>query len=148
SRALGSTAVFSVFSLCGPGTAAVLELEPRLVAELAARRTGGLGPVVPVLTATRFERALLAELLLRTLAALREVNTAEERWRPRLLEVGAERAEAERRLGSGRCAVVEIGFAGCGLRGRGVLHVPELAFRAVALTVESSRTLPGSGPAS
>ena len=47
---------------------------PRLVATLAALRTGGTGPDVPVLAATRFERALLGELLLGILAALREVG--------------------------------------------------------------------------
>jgi type III secretion protein Q len=143
SGALGRPALFSILSLGGPGTEAVLELDPRLVSALAARRTGSSGPDVPVLAATRFERALLAELLLRILAALRELTTAEARWRPRLLEVSAGRAEAERRLGSGMSVVVELGLEGCGLRGRGALHVPELALRVVALSVPVARGLPG-----
>jgi hypothetical protein len=78
----------------------VSEFDLRVVAALAALRTGGAGPDVPVLAATRFERALLGELLLRVLAALREVGKPEARWRPRLVEVGTARVEAERRLGA------------------------------------------------
>jgi len=126
-------------ALGGPGAEAVLELDPRLAAALAARRTGGQGPEVPVLAATRFERALLAELLLGVLAALREVGAAESRWGPRLVEVGASRAEAERRLGSGPSLIVELGVECAALRGRVVLHAPELALRAVALTIGEER---------
>ena len=134
-RALGHTALFCVVALGGPGAEAVLELDPRLGAALAAVRTGGPGPDVPVLAVTRFERALLAELLLRVLAALRDVGAAESRWRPRLVEVGTGRADAERRLGSGPSLVVELGMESVALRGRAVLHLSELALCAVALAV-------------
>jgi type III secretion protein Q len=134
-RALGHAALFCVVTLGGPGAEAVLELDPRLVAALAAQRTGGPGPDVPVLAVTRFERALLAELLLRVLAALRETGAAESRWRPRLVEVGAGRAEVERRLGSGPLVVVELAVECAALRGRAVLHLSELSLRAVALAI-------------
>src|SRR5215472_12955475 len=58
-RALGHAALFCVVALHGPGTDAVLELDPRLAAAFAAARIGAPGPDVPVLTATRLERALL-----------------------------------------------------------------------------------------
>ncbi len=142
-RALGHAALFCVVALGGPGVEAVLELDPRLAAGLAARRTGAPAPEVPVLAATRFERALLAELLLRLLAALREVREPESRWRPRLVEVGAARAEAERRLGSGPSLVVELGVECAALRGRAVLLLSELALRAVALAVPGPVAPPG-----
>ena len=99
------------------------------------------------LAATRFERALLGELLLGLLAALREVGSAEARWRPRLLEVGSARADAERRLGAGRSLLVELGVEGAAVRGRAALHLPELALRAVALDVTEPRPLPGPATA-
>ncbi|HET9035923.1 MAG TPA: FliM/FliN family flagellar motor switch protein [Myxococcaceae bacterium] len=144
SRALGHSAVLCAVSLDGPGTEAILELDPRLVATLAALRTGGTGPDVPVLAATRFERALLAELLLGALAAVRDMGAAEVRWRPRLVQVGIGRAEAERRLGTGRCLLVEIELEGPTVRGRVAVHLPELAIRAVALGVPEHRGPPGS----
>jgi type III secretion protein Q len=143
SRALGHSAVLCAVSLDGPGSNVIVELDPRLVATLAAVRTGGTGPDVPVLAATRFERALLAELLLGVLAALREVGAAEARWRPRLVEVGIARAEAERRLGGGSSLLVEIELEGSTVRGRVALHLPELAVRAVALGVPEHRGAPG-----
>ena len=97
-----------------------------------------------MLAATRFERALFGELMLRALAALRDVGAAEARWRPRLLGVGTPRVDAERRLGSGRALAIELGLEGAAIRGRAVLHVPELALRAVALDVPEHR--PGPGP--
>lgn len=144
SRALGHAALFCTISLAGPGAEAILEVDPRLAATLAAARTGGAGPEVPVLAATRFERALFGELLLRALAALRDAGTAEARWRPRLLGVGTPRADAERRLGSGPALAIEIRLEGAAIPGRAVLHVPELALRAVALDVPEHR--PGPGP--
>ncbi len=146
SRALGHTALLCLLALGGPGAEAVLELDPRLAAALAAQRAGGAGPDAPVLAVTRFERALLAELLLTVLAALRELGAAESRWRPRLLEVGAGRAEAERRLGPGRCLVVELGLETAAVHGRAVLLLPELALRAVALALPPRRARPGPGP--
>ena len=142
SRALGHSAVLCAVALEGPGGEAFLELDPRLVATLAALRTGGTGPDVPVLAATRFERTLLAELLLGMLAALREVRAAEARWRPRLLEVGTPRFEAERRMGTGPSLLVELTIDGAAVRGRAVLHLPELALRAVALGIREERPPP------
>ena len=142
-RALGHAALFCLLSLGGPGAEAVLELEPRLVATLAELRTGGRGLDVPVLAATRFERALLGELLLGVIEALRSTEAAESRWRPRLLGVGLPRAEAERRLGSGASLALELALSSTMLRGRAVLHVPELALRAVALGVPEHRPDPG-----
>lgn len=141
-RALGHSALLCIVSLVGPGAEAILELEPRLAATLAVLRTGGTAPDVPVLAVTRFERALLAELLLGILAALREVGAAEARWRPHLVEVGTPRSEAERRLGSGRSLLIELPLQSAALRGRAVLHVPELALRAVALGVPEHRAPP------
>jgi type III secretion protein Q len=143
SRALGHSAVLCAVSLDGPGTEAILEIDPRLVATLAALRTGGTGLDVPVLAATRFERALLAELLLGALAALRDMGAAEARWRPRLVEVGIARAEAERRLGGGPSLLIEIELEGPTVRGRVALHLPELAIRAVALGASEHRGPPG-----
>ena len=145
SRALGHTALLCVLSLDGPGADAVLELDPRLAATLAALRTGGTGPDVPVLAVTRFERALLAELVLGTLAALRELGAAEARWRPRLVEVGTPRAEAERRLGRRGSLLIELQLQSAAVHGRALLHVPELALRAVALGVPEHRGPPGAG---
>ncbi len=142
-RALGHAAILCVVTLGGPGAEALLALDPRLAAALAAQRTGGVEPDVPVLAATRFERALLAELLLTVLAGLRQVGRAEARWRPRLVEVGASHSDAERRLGAGPSLVVELGVQCAALRGRAVLHVPELALRAVALTVPETRASAG-----
>jgi type III secretion protein Q len=147
SRALGHSAVLCAVALEGPGAEAFLEVDPRFVATLAAVRTGGTGPDVPVLAATRFERALLGELLLGLLAALREIGRAEARWRPRLLEVGSARTEAERRLGAGPSLLVDLGLAGAAVRGRAVLHLPELALRAVALEVTEPRPVPGPATA-
>ena len=141
-RALGHAALFCALALVGPGADSILELDPRLAATLASMRTGGAAPDVPVLAATRFERVLLAELLLGVLAALRELRTAEVRWRPRLIEMGMTRIEAERRLGSGPTLLVELGLDGAAVRGRAVLHVPELALRAVALGVPAHRGPP------
>ncbi|HEY1418403.1 MAG TPA: FliM/FliN family flagellar motor switch protein [Myxococcaceae bacterium] len=143
-QALGHAALFCLLSLGGPGSEAVLELDPRLAATLAELRTGGKGPDVPVLAATRFERALLGELLLGVLESLRSVGAAESRWSPRLLGVGLPRAEAERRLGTGASLGLELGLSGAMLRGRAVLHLPELALRAVALGLPENR--PGPGP--
>ena len=143
-RALGHAALFCVVALGGPGSEAVLELDPRLAAVLAAVRIGAPGPDVPVLTATRLERALLGELLLTILRALREKGQAESRWRPRLVEIGVARGEAERRLGSTPALVVEIGIEGPAVRGRAVLHLPELALCAVALSVAPGRAPPGA----
>ncbi|HZJ70586.1 MAG TPA: FliM/FliN family flagellar motor switch protein, partial [Planctomycetota bacterium] len=143
SRALGHSALLCAASLAGPGAEAVLELDPRLAATLAALRAGGAPPDVPVLATTRFERALLAELLLTVLAALRESDPAESRWRPRLVEVGIARAEAERRLGSSSSLLVELALEGTAVRGRAVLHVPELALRAVALGIPEHRSPAG-----
>jgi type III secretion protein Q len=143
-RALGHTALLCALELAGPGTGAILEVDPRLAATMAGLRTGGAAPDVPVLATTRFERALLAELLLTVLAALRECHAAEARWRPRLVEVGVARAEAERRLGGGPSLLVEIELEGSTVRGRVGLHLPELAIRAVALHVPEHRGPPGS----
>jgi type III secretion protein Q len=142
-RALGHAALFCLLSLGGPGAEAVLELDPRLAANLAELRTGGTGPDVPVLAVTRFERALLGELLLGVLEALRGAGAAESRWCPRLLGVGSPRAEAERRLGSGASLALELALSSTMLRGRAVLHVPELALRAVALGLPEQRSGPG-----
>jgi len=128
-RALGHGVVFCALALEGPGAEAFLEVDLRLVAALAALRTGGAGPDGPVLAATRFERALLGELLLRVLAALREVGGPEARWRPRLVELGTARIEAERRLGAGPSLLVELAIDAPAIRGRAVLHLPELAGR-------------------
>ena len=147
SRALGHTAVLCALALEGPGAEAFLEVDPRLVAALAALRTGGTGPDVPVLAATRFERTLLAELLLGILAALRESGAPETRWRPRLVEVGTPRFEAERRLGTGASLLVELAIEGAAVRGRAVLHLSELALRAVALGVSEHRSAPAPGVA-
>ncbi|HVP62832.1 MAG TPA: FliM/FliN family flagellar motor switch protein [Myxococcaceae bacterium] len=143
-RALGHATLFCAAALGGPGAEAVLELDPRLAVALAAQRTGGPGPDVPVLAVTRLERALLAELLLGVLAAMREVGAAEARWRPRLVDVGGGRADAERRLGSRPSLLLELGVECAALRGRAVLHLPELALRAVALAVPEHR--PPAGP--
>ena len=59
------------------------------------------------------------------------VETAESRWRPRLVAVGAGRAEAERRLGPGPSVAIELALEASAVRGRAVLHIPELALRAV-----------------
>jgi type III secretion protein Q len=145
SRALGHAAVFCLVSLGGPGAETVLELDPRLAATLAELRTGGKGPEVPVLAATRFERALLGELLLGVLEALRvAAATAESRWSPRLLGIGLPRAEAERRLGTGASLALELTLSSAMLRGRAVLHLPQVALRAVALGLPEHR--PGPGP--
>jgi type III secretion protein Q len=144
SRALGHSGVLCAVALEGPGAEAFLEVDPRLVATLAALRTGGSGPDIPVLAATRFERSLLAELLLGILAALREVGPAEVRWRPRLLEVGTPRADAARRLGAGPSLLVELAIAAAAVRGRALLHLSELALRAVALSVPEPHLVPGS----
>ena len=143
SRALGHGAVLCALSLEGAGAEAFLEVDPRLVATLAALRTGGTGPDVPVLAATRFECALLAELVLGVLAAFREVGSAEARWGPRLLDVGTPHSEAERRLGPGPSLRMELAIEGSAVRGRAVLHVPELALRGVALSVPDHRHAPG-----
>ena len=143
SRALGHSPVLCAVALEGPGAEAFLEVDPRIAATLAALRTGGTGPHVPVLAATRFECALLGELVLGVLAALREVGTAETRWRPRLLEMGTPRAEAERRLGAVPSLLIELAIEGAAVRGRAVLHVPELALRGVALSVPDHRHAPG-----
>ncbi|HSP18956.1 MAG TPA: FliM/FliN family flagellar motor switch protein [Myxococcaceae bacterium] len=145
-RALGHSALFCVFALAGPGSVAVLELEPRLAAVLAAVRTGAAIPDVPVLAVTSFERALTAELLLRVVAALREVGTAETRWQPRLLGVGAGRREAEQRLGPGPSVALALDLSAAAVRGRAVLHVPELALRAVVLQVPVARGEWSAGP--
>jgi type III secretion protein Q len=144
SRALGHAAVLCAVALEGPGAEAFLEVDPRLVATLAALRTGGPGPDVPVLMATRFERTLLAELLLGIVAALRESGAPEARWRPRLVEIGTPRFEAERRLGAGPSVLVDLAIEGAAVRGRMALHLPELALRAVALGVPEPR--PASAP--
>lgn len=146
SGALGHTALLCLLALAGPGAHAVLELDPRLASALAARRTGASVPEVPVLAATRLERALLSELLLSILARLREEPRAESRWRPRLLEVGTGRLEAERRLGSGPALVLELGLESPSLRGRVVLLVPELALGAIVHSVAEHRAPPGPGP--
>ena len=143
-RALGHAALFCLVSLGGPGSEAVLELDPRLAATLAELRTGGKGPDVPVLAATRFERALLGELLLSVLEGLRNGGMAESRWLPRLLGVGLPRIDAERRLGTGPSLALELVLSSAMLRGRAVLHLPELALRAVALGLPEHR--PGPGP--
>jgi len=144
-RALGHAALFCLVSLGGPGAETVLELAPRLAATLAELRTGGRGPEVPVLAATRFERALLGELLLGVLEALRAgAAAAESRWSPRLLGIGLPRAEAERRLGRGPSLALELALSSAMLRGRAVLHLPEVALRAVALGLPEHR--PGPGP--
>src|SRR5262249_49864422 len=143
SRALGHSPVLCAVVLEEPGAEAFLEVDPRVAATLAALRPGGTGPDVPVLAATRFERALLAELVLGVLAALREVGAAETRWRPRMVEIGTPRAEAERRLGAGPSLLIELAMEGAAVRGRAVLHVPELALRAVALSVPDHRHAPG-----
>lgn len=142
-RALGHGVVLCAVALEGPGAEAFLEMDPRLVAALAALRTGGPGPDVPVLAATRFERALLGELLLGILSGLRAVVGAEVRWRPRLTEVGVPRVEARRRLGAGRSLLIDLAVDGAGVRGRAALHVPELALRAVALGVSEQPRQPG-----
>jgi len=134
-RALGPGMVLCAVALEGPGAEAFLEVDTRLVVALAALRTGGSGPDVPVLAATRFERALLGELLLGVLASLRAVVAAEARWRPRLTEIGTPRVDARRRLGSGPWLTVEIAVDGAVEGGRAALHLPELALRAVALDV-------------
>ena len=146
-RVLGHGVVLCAIALEGPGAEAFLEVDPRLVADLAALRTGGSGPDVPVLAATRFERALLGELLLGVLAALRAVVVAEARWRPRLTEVGTPRVDARRRLGAGPSLLIELAVDGAGLRGRAALHVPELALRAVALDVAEHPPRPGRAAA-
>src|SRR5215472_13672266 len=122
-RALGHAALFCVLAL-------------------GAARIGSPGPDVPVLTATRLERALLGELLLTVLVTLREKREAESRWRPRLAEIAVPRAEAERRLGSTPAVVVEVGVESPAVRGRAVLHLPELALSAVALSVAPGRAPP------
>jgi len=143
-RALGHAVLLCIVALGGPGADGVLELDPRLASALAAARIGASGPDVPVLAATRFERALLGELLLTVLAALREKGQAESRWRPRLVEIGAARAEAERRLKSAPAAVVELDLESPLVRGRVVFHLPELALCAVALSVPPGRAPPGT----
>ena len=149
-RVLGHSALFCVLALTGPGSEAVLELDLRLAASLAAIRTGAPPPDAPVLAVTPFERALVGELLLSVLAALREVRVAESRWRPRLVQVGASRNEAGRRLGAGPSLLLELGLGPSSVRGRAVLHVPELSLRAVALQVPVTRSqfILGGGPGS
>ncbi len=142
-RALGHGVVLCAFSLEGPGAESFLEVDPRLVAAVAALRTGSPGPDVPVLAATRFERSLLGELLLGVLAALHALPVAETRWRPRLMEVGTPRVDARRRLGAGPSLLIELVVDGGGLRGRAALHVPELALRTVALDVAEHLRQPG-----
>ena len=142
-RALGHAVVLCILGLEGPGANAVLEIDPRLGAALAARRTGGTAPDAPVLSLTRFEAALLAELLLAVLAALRQHAAAEGRWRPRLLAIGAERAEAVQRLGAGPLVVVDLLLDSAEVRGRAVLLLPELALVAAALAHPERRAPPG-----
>ena len=147
-RALGHSALFSILALAGPGSEAVLELDPRLAAALASVRTGAAVPDVPVLAVTPFERALFAELLLTVLAALRAVGTAESRWGPRLVGVCASRGEVQQRLGPGPVVALALDLAGAAVRGRAVLYIPELALRAVALQVPVARAagIPGNSP--
>ncbi len=147
-RALGHSALFSILALAGPGSEAVLELDPRLAAALASVRTGAHVPDVPVLAVTPFERALVAELLLTVLAALRELGTAESRWSPRLVGVCAGRGEVEQRLGPGPVVALALDLAASAVRGRAVLYVPELALRAIALQVPVARVdaVAGDGP--
>src|SRR5262249_51041055 len=52
-----------------------------------------------------------------------------------------------RRLGVGRSLLIELTIEGAALRGRAVLHVPELALRAVALGAPESRLTPGPATA-
>ena len=146
-RALGHGVVLCAVSLEGPGAEAFLEVDPHLVAAVAALRMGGPGPDVPVLAATRFEHALLGELLLGVLAALRAVPVAEARWCPRLTEVGTPRVDARRRLGAGPSLLLELAVDGAGVRGRALLHVPELALRSVALHVAEHLRQPGPATA-
>ncbi len=147
-RALGHSALFCILALAGPGSEAVLELDPRLAAALASVRTGAAVPDVPVLAVTPFERALVAELLLTVLAALREVGTAESRWSPRLVGVCAGRCEVEARLGPGPVVALAFDLVASAVRGRAVLYIPELALRAVALQVPVARAdgVAGDGP--
>ncbi|MGZ6135316.1 MAG: FliM/FliN family flagellar motor switch protein, partial [Myxococcaceae bacterium] len=63
-------------------------------------------------------------------------------WRPRLVQVGASRAEAERRLGAGPSLLLELGLGASSVRGRAVLHLPELAMRVVALQSPVARAVP------
>ena len=132
-RALGHERVFCLLSLTRLGADAVLEVEPRLLAGLAAKLTGAPVPTAPVLELTRLETAIAGHLLLSALAAARELGSAEQRWGPRLLRIVAERGEAELRLGSGPLLTVDIDLETDGVRGRAQLFVPELAVRAVAL---------------
>jgi len=147
-RALGHSALFSILALAGPGSEAVLELDPRLAAALASVRTGAAVPDVPVLEVTPFERALVAELLLTVLAALRVLGTAESRWGPRLVGVCTGRGEVEQRIGPGPVVALALDLAAAAVRGRAVLYIPELALRAVALQVPVARAagMAGGGP--
>ncbi len=145
SRALGYSALFCILALAGPGSEAVLELDPRFAAVLAAVRAGAAPPDVPVLAVTPLERALAGELALTVLAALREVGPAEARWRPRLLQIGAGRTDAERRLGAGSSIALELELVTTTVQGRAVLHFPELALIAVSLQVPVARAAPGPG---
>jgi type III secretion protein Q len=147
-HALGHSALFCILALAGPGSEAVLELDPRFAAALASVRTGAAVPDVPVLAVTPFERALVAEMLLTVLAALRDLGTAESRWSPRLVGVRAGRGEVEQRLGTGPVVALAIDLAAPAVRGRAVLYIPELALRAVVLQISVARAdvVGGDGP--
>ena len=149
SRALGHTALFCLLALaararrpCWSWTRASPQPSP------PSRAGGAPGPTLRCSRSRRFERALLAELLLTVLAALRELGAAESRWRPRLLEVGAGRARGRAAPRTGSLpGASSSALETAAVHGRAVLLLPELALRAVALALPTAGgARPGPGP--
>jgi type III secretion protein Q len=99
---LQGTGPLAVLELDGAALA-VLELDPATAGALLARAAGTEAGAFAPLTLTRVEEAALGWLLLTSLAAVRGVRGAWERWAPRLVAVSQDRRavlaqlQAERR---------------------------------------------------
>jgi type III secretion protein Q len=128
-RALAAHHARCLLHLEGPDVDAVLEVELRLVAGLVAQLAGAALPSTPVLALTRFERAVLAHLVLVALEGLRTQSAAEARWRPRLLGVAGD-AEGVG-LGHRRAVAIELELRAGPLAGCARLLLPESALQSV-----------------
>ena len=127
----------------GPDVDAILEVELRLVVGLVAQLAGAPPPSTPVLALTRFERAVLAHLVLVVLEGVRTQSVAEARWRPRLVGVAGEAAGIG--LAHRRVLAVELDLRAGALTGCARLLLPESAVQAVVQEV--SADLPVGGEA-
>jgi type III secretion protein Q len=126
----------------GPDVDAILEVELRLVVGLVAQLAGAPLPSTPVLALTRFERAVLAHLVLVVLEGVRTQSIAETRWRPRLMGVAEEAGVG---LAHRRVLAVELDLRAGALTGCARLLVPESALQTVVEGV--SADLPVGGEA-